>query len=283
MSLDEELRTTLGVEAGMRTVPPPDVVALIHGGRARRRRRTLVRAAVAVAASVAVGAATLGYVALDPRAEGEVVSPPSPSPRPVLETYSDDGRATLEPGTYRMLAGHHGLDGAPVEVDVTVDGPGWKHGDFPLLSDRSGPTHAGFGIYQAFSLASGDGCEAGPTVAAARTPTALATQLARLPRSTVLRAPEPARILGRHAVHVRLRVDVDCPNYYRVAHTAGGARGISYAPTGFPASDVVIDFWVLRAGGVVLVVDEWHDVDAPADLLARARAARESIRFVAGG
>jgi len=283
MSLDEELRTTLGIEAGMRTVPPPDVVGLIHGGRARRRRRTLVRAAVVVAASVAVGAATLGYVSLDPRAEGEVVSPPSPSPRPLLETYSDDGRAPLEPGTYRVLAGRHGLDGAAVEVDVTVDGPGWKHGDFPLLSDRSGAVHAGVGAYQAFSLASGDGCEAGPTVAAARTPAALATQLAGLPRSTVLRAPAPARILGRHAVHLRLRVEVGCRSYYRVAHTASGSRGISYTPSGLPSSDVVIDFWVLRAGGVVLVVDEWHDVDAPADLLAPARAARQSIRFVGGG
>jgi len=282
MSLDEELRTTLGLEAGMRAVPPPDVVGLIHGGRARRRRRTLVRAAVAVAASMAVGAATLGYVTLDPRAEGEVVSPPSPSPRPILETYSDDGRAPLEPGTYVMLGGLR-PNGTPVDVEVTVDGPGWKHGDFPLLSDRSGPAHAGFGMYQAFSLAAGDGCDPGSTVAAARTPTALATQLAGLPRSTVLRGPEPARILGSDAVHVRLRVDVDCPGYYRVAQTASGARGITYAPSGLPASDVVIDFWVLRAHDVLLVVDEWHDVDAPSDLVARAGDARESIRFVEGG
>jgi hypothetical protein len=281
MSLDEELRTTLGVEAGMRAVPPPDVVGLIRGGRARRRRRTLVRAAVAVAASVAVGAATLGYVTLDPRAEGEVVSPPSPSPRPLLETYSGDGRAPLEPGTYVMLGGLR-PDGAPVDVDVTVDGPGWKHGDFPLLSDGSGPAHAGFGIYQAFSLASGDGCLAGSTVAAARTPTTLAGQLAGLPRSTVLSPPRPTQVFGRSAVHLRLRVEVGCPSYYRVAHTASGARGITYAPSGLPASDVVIDFWVLRALGVLLVVDEWHDVDAPSDLVARAGDARESIRFVGG-
>lgn len=282
MSLDEELRTTLGLEAELHTVPPPDVVRLIQGGRARRRRRTLVRAAVAVAATVAVGAATLGYVTLDPRAGGEVVSPPSPTPRPDLETYSDDGRATLEPGTYRMLAGLR-PDGTPVDVDVTVDGPNWKHGDFPLLSDGSGSAHAGFGIYQAFSLASGDGCVTGPTVAAAfPTPAVLAAQLVGLPRSTVLSPPRPAQVLGRGAVHLRLRIRVACPSYYRVANTAGGNRGITYAPNGLP-DDVVIDFWVLRAGGVVLVVDEWHDVDAPADLRERAQEARESIRFVADG
>ncbi|HEX5918527.1 MAG TPA: hypothetical protein VFY76_11765 [Nocardioides sp.] len=282
MSLDEELRATLGLEAELRTVPPPDVVGLIHGGRVRRRRRRLVRAAMAVAASVAIGAATLGYVALDPRAEGDVVSPPSPSPGPRLETLSEDGRATLEPGTYLMFAGRDPA-GVPIEVDVTIDGPDWKHGDFPLLSDRSGSAHAGFGIYQAAALAAGDGCETGPTVAAAsRTPTTLAAQLSGLPRSTVLRPPEPARVLGRDAVHLRLRVEVGCPGYYRVAHATGGTRGITYAPVGLPASDVVIDFWVFRAAGAVLVVDEWHDVDAPADVVARARSARRSIRFVEG-
>lgn len=281
MSLDEELRTTLELEAAVRSVPPPDVTSLIHGGRARRRRRTFVRAAMAVVASVAVGAATLGYVTLDPRAGSEVVAPPSPSPRPDLETYSDDGRAPLVPGTYRILAGLR-PDGTPVDVDVTVDGPDWKHGDYPLLSDGSGSAHAGFGIYQAYSLASGDGCVTGPTVSASSsTPTTLAAQLAGLPRSTVLSPPRPAQLLGRSALHLRLRIRVACTSYYRVAHTAGGTRGITYAPKGLPADDVVIDFWVLRAGGVVLVVDEWHDVDAPADLRARAQEARESIRFVA--
>ena len=147
----------------------------------------------------------------------------------------------------------------------------------------SGSAHAGFGIYQPFSLASGDGCMTGTTLTASPTPTTLAAQLAELPRSTVLSPPESAPTLGRHAVHLRLRIEVGCPSYYRVAHTAGGTRGITYAPQGLPASDVVIDFWVLRARGVLLVVDEWHDVDAPADLVARARAARESITFVAGG
>ena len=137
MSLDEELRTTLGREAELHTVPPPDVVRLIQGGRARRRRRTLVRAAVAVAATVAVGAATLGYVTLDPRAGGEVVSPPSPTPRPDLETYSDDGRATLEPGTDRMLAGLR-PDGTPVDVDGPGDGPTGEDGAYPLLAGGAG-------------------------------------------------------------------------------------------------------------------------------------------------
>jgi len=198
---------------------------------------------VAVAATVAVGAATLGYVTLDPRAGGGARRRHHLTPRSRIECHVAQGRC----------------------------------------SDGSGSAHAGFGIYQAFSLASGDGCVTGPTVAASSpTPTALAAQLAGLPRSTVLSPPRPAQVLGRGAVHLRLRIRVACPSYYRVANTAGGNRGITYAPNGLP-DDVVIDFWVLRAGGVVLVVDEWHDVDAPADLRERAQEARESIRFVADG
>ncbi len=87
-------------------------------------------------------------------------------------------------------------------------------------------------------------------------------------------------MLGLAGVHLRLRIDVDCPGYYRVAHAAGGTRGITYTPYGFPASDVVIDFWVLDVGGTVVVIDEWHNIDAPSRVVDRARDARRSITFV---
>ncbi|HYH72452.1 MAG TPA: hypothetical protein VD764_04500 [Nocardioides sp.] len=280
MTLDEELRATLGLEAELRTPPPPDVMGLIHGGRIRRRRRTVARLSAVVAAALVVGAIGLGVVTHDPRADGEVVSPPSPSLRADLETMSDDGRATLEAGTYRMFVGHD-PSGATVDVDMTVEGLHWKQGDFPLVSDQYGVTHAGVGVYQPWALASGNGCHTDATIAPlARTPAALAAQLAELPRSTVLQEPEPARMLGLDAVHLRLRIDVDCPGYYRVAHAAGGTRGITYTPYGFPASDVVIDFWVLDVNGAVVVIDEWHNVDAPSRVVDRARDARRSIAFV---
>ncbi len=90
MSLDEELRSTFDLAAERCTAPPPDVVGLIHAGRARRRRRTLTRAAASVAASMAVGAATFGLVTSDLRVDGDVVSPPRPSPTTELDTPSDD-------------------------------------------------------------------------------------------------------------------------------------------------------------------------------------------------
>jgi hypothetical protein len=280
MSLDREMRTTLNHEAERQTAPPLDMAGLIHRGRARRRRRNLVRAGIAIAASMVVVATTIGLLDLDPRAADEIASTPRPSPRVALETLSDDGRATLEAGTYRLFVGHDAA-GATVDVDVTVEGLRWKHSDFPLVSDQYGVTHAGFGVYQPRALAAGNGCETDPTLSAlARTPAGLAAQLAELPRSTVLQEPEPARMLGLAAVHLRMRIEVECPGYYRVAHAAGGTRGITYTPIGFPASDVVIDFWVLDVSGTVVVIDEWHDVDAPSRVVDRARDARRSITFV---
>ena len=104
-------------------------------------------------------------------------------------------------------------------------------------------------------------------------------QLAGLPRSTVLQEPARTELFDRPATHLRLRIDVACPGYYRVAHSVVGTRGITYFMGGASAVDVVIDFWVLDVGGVPLVVDQWHNVDAPPDLVDQAREARESITF----
>ncbi len=108
----------------------------------------------------------------------------------------------------------------------------------------------------------------------------VAEQLAGLPRSTVLLEPARTKLFDRPATHLRLRIDVACPGYYRVAHSAVGERGIAYFMGGALPVDVVIDFWVLDVGGVPLVVDQWHDVDAPSGLVDQAREARESITFV---
>ena len=159
-----------------------------------------------------------------------------------------------------------------------------RTGTSPSCTDRTGTTYAGFGVYQPWALASGNGCDTDPTLGPlARTPAGLAAQLAALPRSTVLEEPAPARVVGVAAVHLRMRIDVDCPGYYRVAHAPGGTRGITYTPAGLPTPDVVIDFWVLDVNGAVVVIDEWHDTDAPSSVVDQARDARRSIDFVAGG
>lgn len=284
MSLEEELRTTLEREADVRTAPSPDVTGTILRGRARRRRRNVVRLGVGVVATVLVAATAFGVLQADPRAEGEVTSPPgrTETARETPPPLSVNGRFELAPGTYRQFVGR-GATGDLISADVTLRGPHWTDGDFVLVSNQKGSTYAGFGVYQPQALAAGTGCEDDLTTSAlGDTPGRLAEQLAGLPRSTVLQEPAHTDLFDLTAVHLRLRIDTDCPGYYRVAHAAGGTRGISYVPREAAAVDVVIDFWVLDVEGEPVVIDQWHNVDAPSRLVDQAREARESITFVEG-
>ena len=67
MSLDDQLRVVLNEEAELRSVPRPDVAALITGGRARRRRRLAERGGLAAAAIVLIGATAYGVAQVDPQ------------------------------------------------------------------------------------------------------------------------------------------------------------------------------------------------------------------------
>lgn len=275
MSLGDELRDTLSREAGTRSAPPPDVSRLISGGRARRRRRTVARVGLA-AASVLVCASGYAVAAGDrqeSRSDRDIAVTPTPS--------SDDSRVALVPGRpYRVLVGTD-ADREVLEADFTVDGPDWQGGDFAVLSDPAQTTFAGFGVYQPDALAAGTGCEDDGTLSASGlTPAGMADRLANLPRSTVLQAPAPSEALGMAALHLRLRIHGKCRGYYRVADTPGGSRGVTYTQPGEP-TPVIIDFWVLGLGGdAPVVVDLWHDVGAPADIVDRATKARDSITFV---
>jgi hypothetical protein len=276
MNLDEELRGALTREAEGRTAPPPDVVGMISGGRARRRRRTVARLAATAAAVVLVGAAGYGVTHADPL--GLRTGPgPAGTPSP-----HDDEPPGLEPGRpYRMVVGMH-ADGAFIEAEVTVDSASWVEGDFARLGDRTGSSWVGFGVYEPHMLAAGSGCVDDPRkVSAGNTPEALAAQLAGLPRSEVLRAPTRTEAFGDTALHLRMRIDSDCGmDYYRVADTARGERGITYTDPGTVPADVVIDFWVLDLDGTPVIVDQWRDVSAPAGIVDQARRARESVTFV---
>lgn len=279
MSLDEDLRVTLTREAERRTAPPPDVVGMISGGRVRRRRRTVARLGAAAAVSVLVGSAVLGVTHADPL---DHLAGPGPAGTPAESAtpapLPDYG--LLEPRvTYRLPVGTDAA-GEPIEADLAVNGLNWEVSGFPVLNDLWA-TFAGFGVYQPYALADGTGCLNDRTTSdLGETPRDLAARLARLPRSTVLQAPEPTEAFGRDAVHLRLRIDVDCREYYRVAESQHGSRGITYSGSGENPPSVVIDFWVLDVGGAMVVVDQWHDSDAPSEQVDSARTARKSITFV---
>ena len=79
-----------------------------------------------------------------------------------------------------------------------------------------------------------------------------------------------------------MRIPQECPlnEYYRVAETPRGSRGISFhaAP---PQPTVVMDFWVMEEAGVPVVLDAWHEVGASKVLLDGVAQATEATRFVA--
>ena len=64
--------------------------------------------------------------------------------------------------------------------------------------------------------------------------------------------------------------------YYRLAETPSGDRGISYGNTPLV---VVIDLWVVDVDGTAVVVDMWRHADTPSVQLETTRLTRSSIRF----
>lgn len=286
MTLDRELAAAFGYEAEMREVPLPDVEGLIRGGRARRRRRNLGRIGVgAVAAAVLVGGGAYGVAHVDPRDPGTVSTPPAtsesepPEPAAVPPSFQHLDRGAIEPGSYRMYVGADPA-GAEIEADLTVTGSNWIAGDQPVVSE--GDTWAGVGVYQPDALAGVAPCSGDwQSRDASGTPQALARQLVRLPQSTVVQALTPTEAFGHHAVHLRLRIDDQCPRpeWYQIAHGPAGVRGITY---GHPSKEVLIDFWVVDLNGTAVVVDMWHQVDASTELVGRANQVRDSINFVTG-
>lgn len=197
-----------------------------------------------------------------------------------MPTIDGDRPQLTEGGTYRVFVGRDAL-GETIEAEFTVPGESWIGGDYARVTDDSG-ANAGLGVYQPLALAAGSGCLRDRTTPVLpTTPEDLAAQLMALPRSRVLQPQAAVSAFGLPAVHVRMRVNVDCgQGYYRVAEAPSGSRGISY---GMVDTGVVIDFWVLSLGGRPVVVDLWHSVDASPELVASAAEARDSLAFVAGG
>ena len=262
----------------MQSAPPPDVGTLISGGRGRQRRRNLARVGVAAAVAVLVAGGLYGSTKLG---SGTAVEPAHAPSKAAPQAY----RATstvIDPGTYRMLVGH--TTGTSIHADITIAGAGWQSDDFPVLSDAG--SYGAVAVYRPLALAAGTGCDTDkPNTKVAKTRHKLAQQLARLPWSTVIQAPTPVLAFGLPAVHLRLLINQQCgAGVYRVADTPRGGHGITYTSTYTgTAKAVVIDFWVVEVAGVPVVVDIWHDADAPRQLVGRIARTRDSIIFDTGG
>ena len=285
MNLGDQLRETLGEEADMQYATPPDVDRLIIGGRQRRRRRNLARAGGAALALVLVGGGAYAVMHQDGgTAQGSrladapsATSDPTGDPQAAVDLPPDAGPpGSLDPGTYRVLVGGDAR-GLVLEADLTLEA-GWRAGNFPTTLEAG--KYGGFGVYRPWSLGAGSGCESdAPNADLGQSARALAQDLAKLPRSTVLQPIEPTKAWGYDAQHLRLRIQEDCgfDALYRVAETPRGTRGINY---GYGSTGVVIDFWVLDLDGAAVVVDAWHQVDSSVGLVDKVTRAAESISFV---
>ena len=287
MNVGDQLRDVLNQEADMVNATRPDVEQLIIGGQTRKRRRTVTRAGGAALAAVLVGGGLYGFTQMnrdDAGATGLTDQPTAtaePSGATTPPTLAQDpGPGDLEPGTYRVLAGTDSA-GAPIEADLTFDGPGWSAGNFPIVRDAE--SFGGLGVYRPSILAAGSGCTNDVVRSnVGESSIALAQQLAELPKSTVVQPITATVFLGQDAYHLRLRIPQTCPapQAYRAAETPRGDRGITYDRPDGTYPPVVMDFWVLLQGGVPVVVDSWHQLGASSDLVDQITQARESIAFV---
>ena len=173
--------------------------------------------------------------------------------------------------------------GAAIEADLTLEGSGWYGGNFPQVQDAE--SIGGFGVYKPYALGAGSGCSDDlVTTDLGESPYALAQRLAELPGSTVVQPVKPSEVLGQYALHLRLRIPQTCPapEYYRVAETPRGGRGITRDRPDKTFPPVVIDFWVTEWTGIPLVVDSWHQAGASGEMIGRIAAARDSLTFVPG-
>ena len=265
----------------MRTAPTPDIEGMVNRGQERLRRRNTMRIGLAAAMVLLVGGGIYGITQIgdgDPDSAPDIANTPSESASVPTNWQSiNEQEEPVDPGTYRTYVGLD-ADSGSIEADMTLDGSNWGASNYPVASDLG--RFAGIGVYRPESVAAG--CQEAGLKAAAE-PQALAQQLARMPRSTVLQESTPTEAFGHAALHLRVRVNAACGvAAYQVADALSGARGISYfdeEPEG-PAGMVIIDFWVVDVDGTTVVVDMFRTQDAPKALVDQAARARESITFV---
>jgi hypothetical protein len=234
-----------------------------------RRRSIFIAAAAAVAVLVAGG--LYGVTKAHSDTTNQPVHPPSTA---AAQAYLDNG-ATKAPGRYRMLVGVDD-SGASITADFTFY-DAWEGGGYPVYRTDAG-TAGGMAIYQPIALAAGNGCLSDPpSTSIGQTTHQVAKQLARLPQSTVLQSPTTMRAFGQEAVHLRLRVNQERCGHdiYRVAESLRGDHGITYGPR-----PVLIDFWVLNLGGIPVVVETWHEDNAPSQMVDQIARTQTSITFV---
>jgi len=260
----------------------------------RRRRRTAV--ATAAAAAVLVSGSVYGVLKIEPGTTNEPAGKrtipsmtPSTTPSTTLPTtswpYPAPGTSTsVVPGTYEYLVDPDYI--WPIHADFTFYAP-WKGGIPPQFVSNTG-SRGGLDLYLPDALAAGTGCLNGdvqPHTNLGHTPQVLAQQLAHLPHSTLLQGPAPEHMFGSDGFHLRLRINDTCgADVYGVAHGDGlgdwTTLQLGHGNGHDADTQILIDFWVQDFDGAPVVVETWHQDDAPAEMVDQITKTRDSIKFL---
>ena len=144
----------------------------------------------------------------------------------------------------------------------------------------------GFGVYRPYALGAGSGCsdDLVKECDSGDNPYALAQRLAEASREAQSsNRSRPVRYSARTPeVTVADSPDLPAGEYYRVAQTPRGSRGITRDRPDKTFPPVVIDIWVSEQTGIPIVVDSWHQAGASSETIGRIAAARDSITFLPG-
>jgi hypothetical protein len=283
MNLDQRLADAARHVAGQ--VEPPEVDLDTLRSRANANRRVTVALAVAAAVlAVALAAVPLLVAGRDTSAPQPGVSPRSRIVLTLTDTDCAAGRC-LKPRTYGIPLGRDAA-GLLLRAKLNVPTSGWDGAwDRHRISRSTADGAVVLTVYQPHGFAGPEPCDSAvmTEVADAATMDEVVDDLTTLPQFTVVDGPRALSAFGRDTRYLKVRADrLSCPPVrgarYQLAdiYWGEGAEpgGESAIEAGRP---VLIEFWVLEAGGKPVVVEARQEGSPGQALLRQLDLMRESL------
>ena len=286
MSLDQRLADAARRVAEQ--VDPPEVdLELVRSRAHANRRRTVALAVAAALVAVALAGIPLFAAGRDTTAPQPAVSPRSE----LICTLPHADCATrlcLKPSVYGIPLGRDAA-GRRVRAKLTVPTAGWEGAwDGHRISRASAEGAVVLSVYQPAGFAGDQPCDQDvmtTKVATDATMDDVVHDLTALPQFAVVDGPRARPAFGRDTRYVKVRADrLSCPPvrgaqylladiYWGEGEESGGESAIE------PGRPVMIEFWVLEAGGKPVVVEARQEGAPSAEMVRGLDRLRESLTF----